>query len=261
PVEVVSPSRIALAREFSLKSMSSSELPNRARTNESAVPVLLPPVFEISATVDPVTFAFLPMIVVVLSSSLTSALALLKSPAPPLSVCALIDDVMNVVAISFTLPPATMVIPLPSTWAVPGAVSPVMPSLPKSAPMNEVLLWAPGTPLLSPSPTIDASTSGIATRPPEPFSLLACVLVATFDVTQKSPPTVTVLAATYDLTVGLTTTRDVGTATAIAAPPPPPADALVSPLPLGGELPRIELPSGSSSFCDVVEGSDPVSFR
>src|SRR4051812_24390211 len=98
-------------------------------------------------------------------------------------------------------------------------------------PMNEVLLSVP---------SIEESTSGMATRPPEPFSEFACAFVETFDVTKKLPPMTTELAATYAFTVGLMWTWAVGTFTAIAAPPPPPADAVVSPLPGGGEEPRIE---------------------
>jgi hypothetical protein len=46
-------------------------------------------------------------------------------------------------------------------------------------PMKAVLLSVP---------LIDESTSGIATRPPEPFSEFACVFVEMLDVTKKSPP-------------------------------------------------------------------------
>ena len=41
--------------------------PMNATANASAVPVWLPPLFAISATVEPVTCAFLPTAVVVLS--------------------------------------------------------------------------------------------------------------------------------------------------------------------------------------------------
>jgi hypothetical protein len=79
------------------------------------VPLNEPLLVAISATVEPVTLAFLPTTVAVLSVKLVEALALLKSPAPPLSVCARIDECSEVEAASLTLPPAVIVMLLPST--------------------------------------------------------------------------------------------------------------------------------------------------
>src|SRR4051812_37404956 len=143
------------------------------------------------------------------------------------------------------LRPTVIVIAEPSTTLV----SSGMPAALKFLPMKAVLLSVP---------LIRESTSGIATMPPDPFSLHAWAFVSIFDLIARSTPIVAVFAATYALAVGETFTVAVGRFTAARrAPPPPVADADVWPLPLGGEAIRRELPSGAKS----CPPEPPVSWR
>src|SRR5713226_7450934 len=96
PVLDESPSRIAVSFPLSVRLGLALELPNNARTNEDASPVLLPPLEASSATVDPVTCAFLPMTAAVLSVKFVPAVAELKSKPPPLSDLARFVDIRNV---------------------------------------------------------------------------------------------------------------------------------------------------------------------
>ena len=214
------------------------ELPNSAITNELACEWLFPPVDAFIASVRPVTFAFLPIAVDVLSVRLMWASALLSSKPPPLSDLAPASLFSDVFESILMFPPALIVVFEALTVAVvlPGSL--LMPEMLEKSPMPAVLLSVP---------LISESTLGIETRPPEPFSVHAVVFVTRFVVIQRSPPIVIVVAATYALRLGPMFTVADGSETSPIEPPPPVAEAPDLPSPTGGCAPRSELVSRFSS--------------